>query len=69
MAKVASSKTNPGRKRGAVARKQYNGKDVEVVLYISRHGSKNTKYRAARYVGGEIIEDASGEPISWDSIK
>ncbi len=68
MAKVATSKTNPGRKKGSARTKTYNGKPVVLAMYIARHCDDAASYKTAQYVGGGIVEDKDGKPIAWDAI-
>ncbi len=61
------TKNNP-KNRKAVAKKQYNGKEIEPILYHGVHAGHG-KYMAAKYAGtANLIVDAAGRPMQWDQL-
>lgn len=61
------TKNNP-KNRKAVTKKQYQGKDIEPILY---HGVNlgHGKYMAAKFAGTtQMIADAAGKPFQWDEL-
>ncbi len=67
---MAQSKNDPTKRKAkqSSGQKMYNGKPVKPTLYIYRNGLKRYKYMAAEYNDENIVEDANGDPIRWDSI-
>lgn len=61
------TKNNP-KNRGLGSKKQYNGKDVEPIMYYGKaHGNGN--YLAVKYSKtSDVIMDESGKPMKWDTI-
>lgn len=61
------TKNNPKNRAKAGKKKQFNGKEVEPVLY---HGANcgHGKYIAAKYAGGDLVVDESGKPVAYDQI-
>lgn len=61
------TKNNP-KNRKAVAKKQYNGKDIEPILYQGTHAGHG-KYMAAKYAGtAQVIVDTAGKPMQWEEL-
>ena len=63
------TKNNPKNRAKGTKKKQFDGKDVEPILYNGTHIGHG-KYIAAKFSGSTQLVTASEEkkPISWDSI-
>ena len=62
------TKNNP-KNRKAVAKKQYNGKEIEPILYHGVHAGHG-KYMAAKYAGSsQLAVDSNDKPLCWDEIQ
>lgn len=49
-------------------KKQFNGKDVDPILYYGVHVGHG-KYVSAKFSGtSDLVCDEAGKPLSWDHI-
>jgi len=64
-----ATKNNPKNKGSAGSKKQYDGRDIEPIMYIGTYRGEG-KYISAKFAKTpEIILDKDGKPIKWKDIK